>query len=168
MHWPVELQLFQVLTWGPSWVAQLVKNLFANVGDTREHQFNPWFGKIPWKRKWQLAPVCLPGKFHGQRSLVGYSPWGCKESDTSEHTNVDISHTISKCHILLTLPVSLEKSLEDSITWWRKQVFQNPNLYFCSKTWILSLAAYTISYFPWGDSLTFLSEQSSCQTMPKS
>ena len=42
--------------------------------------FNPWVGKILWSRKWQPAPVFLPGKFHGQKSLVGYNPWGCKES----------------------------------------------------------------------------------------
>ena len=36
--------------------------------------FNPWFGKILWRRKWQSTPVLLPGKSHGQRSLVGYSP----------------------------------------------------------------------------------------------
>ena len=41
-------------------------------------------GKIPWRRKWQSTPVLLPGKSHGQRSLVGYSLWGCKESDTTE------------------------------------------------------------------------------------
>ena len=52
----------------------------------RRHRFNPWVGKIPWRRKWQPTPVFLHGKFHGQRSLVGYSPWGCKESDTTEHT----------------------------------------------------------------------------------
>ena len=46
--------------------------------------FNPWIGKIPWRRKWQPTPVLLPGKFHGQRSLVSYSPWGRKESDTTE------------------------------------------------------------------------------------
>ena len=46
--------------------------------------FNPWVGKIPWRRKWQSTPVLLPGKSHGRRSLVGYSPWGCKESDTTE------------------------------------------------------------------------------------
>ena len=39
----------------------------------RRYRFNPWVGKIPWRRKWQLAPVFLPGKLHGQRSLVGYS-----------------------------------------------------------------------------------------------
>ena len=37
-------------------------------------KFNPWVGKIPWKRKWQSTPVLLPGKSHGQRSLVGDSP----------------------------------------------------------------------------------------------
>ena len=37
--------------------------------------FNPWVGKIPWRRKWQPTPVFLPGEFHGRRSLVGYSPW---------------------------------------------------------------------------------------------
>ena len=42
-------------------------------------------GNIPiWRRKWQSTPVLLPGKYHGQRSLVGYSPWGRKESDTTE------------------------------------------------------------------------------------
>ena len=43
-----------------------------------------WVGKIHWRRKWQLTPVFLPGKSHGQRSLVDYSPWGRKESDTTE------------------------------------------------------------------------------------
>ena len=40
-------------------------------------EFNPWVRKIPWRRKWQPTPVLLPEKFHGWRSLVGYSPWGC-------------------------------------------------------------------------------------------
>ena len=43
--------------------------------------FNPWVGKISWRRKWQPTPVFLLGKSHGRRSLVGYSPWGRKESD---------------------------------------------------------------------------------------
>ena len=45
--------------------------------------FDPWVGKIPWRRKWQPTPVFLPGEFHGQRSLAGYSPWDGKESDTT-------------------------------------------------------------------------------------
>ena len=50
-------------------------------------RFDPWVGKIPWRRKWKSTPVLLPGKSHGQRSLVGYSPWGPKESDTTEQLN---------------------------------------------------------------------------------
>ena len=46
--------------------------------------FNPWVGKIPWRREWQPTPEFLPGEFHGQRSLAGYSPWGHKELDTTD------------------------------------------------------------------------------------
>ena len=46
--------------------------------------FDPWVGKIPWSRKWKLAPVFLPGKSLGQGSLVGYSPWGHKELDMTK------------------------------------------------------------------------------------
>ena len=46
--------------------------------------FHPWVRKIPWRRKWPPTAVFLPGESHGQRSLVGYSPRGCKESDTTE------------------------------------------------------------------------------------
>ena len=50
--------------------------------------FNLWVRKIPWRRKWEPTPVFLPGEFLGQRSLVDYSPWGYKESDTAtEHTH---------------------------------------------------------------------------------
>ena len=43
--------------------------------------FDPWVGKIPWRRTWQPTLVFLPGKSHAQRNLVGYSPWGHKEFD---------------------------------------------------------------------------------------
>ena len=58
--------------------------------------FVPWVRKIPWRRKWQPTPV--PGKFHGWRSLVGYSPWGRKESDTTEQLHFHFS--LSVCQIL--------------------------------------------------------------------
>ena len=61
----------------------MVKNLSANPGRPR---FHPWVGKIPWRRAWQPTPVFLPGESRGQRSLVGYSPWDHKESDTTEAT----------------------------------------------------------------------------------
>ena len=63
------------------------KTLLQNKSLWR-HRFDPWVGKIPWSRKWQHAPVFLPGKSHGQKSLASYSPWGCKESDTIEHTPI--------------------------------------------------------------------------------
>ena len=67
-----------------SQVVLVLKNLPAKVEDMR-HGFDPWVGKNPWRRKWQPTPIFLPGNFHGQRSLAGYSPWGRKESDTTEH-----------------------------------------------------------------------------------
>ena len=52
----------------------------------KRHGFDPWVGKSLWSRKWQRTPAFLPGESHGQRSLVSYSPWGCKESDMTEAT----------------------------------------------------------------------------------
>ena len=52
----------------------------------RRHGFNPWVRKIPCRRKWQPTPVFLPGKSHGQRSLVSCRLWGRTESDTTEAT----------------------------------------------------------------------------------
>ena len=63
-----------------SLVAQKVKNLPA----IQETGFDPWLRKIPQRKKWQLTPIFLPGEVHGQRSLVGFSPWGRKELDTTE------------------------------------------------------------------------------------
>ena len=52
----------------------------------RRARFDPWVEKIPLRRKWQPTPVLLPGEFHGQRSQVGYSLYGRKESDTPKAT----------------------------------------------------------------------------------
>ena len=68
---------------GASQVALVVKNPPANAGDSG---FDPWVETIPWRRAWQPTPVFMPGKSLGQRSLTGYSPWGHKESDTTEAT----------------------------------------------------------------------------------
>ena len=60
----------------------------------RRREFASWVRKIPWRRKWQPAPVFLPWKPHGQRSLVGYSLWGRKELETTErltHKQINIS-----------------------------------------------------------------------------
>ena len=58
-----------------------VKASACNVGD---HGLIPGLERFPWRRKWQPTPVFLPGESHGWRSLVGYSPQGLKESDTTE------------------------------------------------------------------------------------
>ena len=65
-----------------SLVAQMVKNFCMQF---RRPGFNLWVGKISWRREWQPTPVLLPGESHGQRSLAGYKPCGCKEVDMTEH-----------------------------------------------------------------------------------
>ena len=67
-----------------SLVAQTVK-LLPTMRETLVQSWEiPWVRKIPWRRKWQPTPVLLPGKSHGWRRLVGYSPWGHRESDMTE------------------------------------------------------------------------------------
>ena len=84
-------------------MAQKVKSLPA-VQET-------WVGKIPWRREWLLIPVFLPGEFHGQRSLAGYSPWVYKELDITEQLHfhflssstfdpVSTPHTIHENQVL--------------------------------------------------------------------
>ena len=52
----------------------------------KRHRFDLWIRKIPWRTAWQPTPVFLPEESHGHRNLASYSPWGCKESDTTEET----------------------------------------------------------------------------------
>ena len=61
---------------------------FPSVSDSEESTYKAgelhWGRKIPWRREWKPTPVFLPGESHGQKNLVGCSPWSCKESDTTE------------------------------------------------------------------------------------
>ena len=59
---------------GSSQMELVEKNRSANAGDIKRHGFDPWVRKIFWRRAWPPIPVFLPGEFHGQRSLVAYSP----------------------------------------------------------------------------------------------
>ena len=68
----------------------VVKNV-CQFRRCKRQGFDPWVGKIPWSRKWQPTPVFLRGKFHGERSLAGYSPWGHEESDMSMHAQAKSS-----------------------------------------------------------------------------
>ena len=64
----------------------MVKNWPASAGDARDVSSIPGSGRSPGVGNGKPSPVFLPGKFHGQRSPVGYSPWGHKESDMTEVT----------------------------------------------------------------------------------
>ena len=68
--------------------------------------FNPWVGKVPWRRKWHPTPVFLPGKSHGQRNLVGYSPWGHKELDTTEQLTFAFTYILLQLCLRLSFPFS--------------------------------------------------------------
>ena len=71
----------------------------------RRYTLDSWVGKIPQRRKWQPAPIFLPGKFHGQKSLAGYCPWGHKEWDTSEQLSMHIALGIClHCYPTIPLP----------------------------------------------------------------
>ena len=73
-------------------LVQMVKNLPAMW----ETGFNPWVGKIPWRREWLPLPAFLPGESHEQKSLAGYSPWGHKESDMTEQLTLPL-HKFRSC-----------------------------------------------------------------------
>ena len=70
----------------------------CQCGRCKRCGFDPWVGKIPWRREWQPVPVFLPGKSHGQRSLVGHSLWDHKESDMTEHARMQ--NVVRRAHDL--------------------------------------------------------------------
>ena len=105
-HWRVGMEKKYMeasinITEKPKWTFWLIQYIMYNMSyfivprwlsgkesacKCRTHRFNSWVRKTPWRGKWQFALVFLPGKFHGQRSLAGYSPWVYKKLDTTEHT----------------------------------------------------------------------------------
>ena len=97
--------------WGLLWWLRWL-NICLQCGRPR---FNPWVGKISWRRKWKSTPVFLPGKSHGQKSLVAYSQWGCKELDTTERL-----HLLKETKELYTENYkTLMKEIKDDINRWR-------------------------------------------------
>ena len=67
----------------------------CSVGDTGDPGWITGSGRSPGGRKWQPPPVFLPEKYHGQRSLVGYSPWGHRELDMTEQLSAGHCHVLS-------------------------------------------------------------------------
>ena len=87
----------------------MVKNSPANAGDTKRRGFDSWVGKVSWRRKWQPTPVFLPGKFHGQRGVAGYSPRGLRvrHDRVPEYTNASYYATSSSEKAMAPTPVLL-------------------------------------------------------------
>ena len=76
---------------------------------------DPWVRGIPWRRKWQPTPVILPGEFHEQKSLAGYSPWCCKDSGMTEQLSLTHSKQVllqlSLCSFWLAIIKFLKKEV---------------------------------------------------------
>ena len=75
----------------------------------------PRFGKIPWRRKWLCTPVFLPGEFHGERSLMGYSPWGHKVSDTTDWLTLSLSMETVTDFIFLSSKITMNSDCSHEI-----------------------------------------------------
>ena len=88
---PVHLKFCPLLQGLPRWLSG--EESACQRKRRKRWGFIPWVGKIPWGRKWQPARVFLPGEVHRQRSLAGYSPWGHKELDVTEHLSYNGSRT---------------------------------------------------------------------------
>ena len=115
----------------PRWLSS--KESACQCRRHRRCRFNPWVRKIPWRRKWQPTPVFLPGKFHRQRTLAGYSPWGLKVLDTTEYHYVE-SEIYKRYQVVEHRSPELRKNI------WAEEIFWG-NLI---SNWRLSV--YGLSY----------------------
>ena len=84
---------------------------------SRKPRFDPWVGEL-WRRAWQPTPVFLPGKSHGQRSLVGCSLWGREESDTTEWLHFHFSFSCTGEGNGDPLQCSCLENPRDGGAWW--------------------------------------------------
>ena len=113
-------------------------------------RLEPWVEKILWRRKRQPSPVFLPGKFHGQRSLAGYSPWGGKESDTTEHNHSPACNLIIGYneHILYIFVINLEVNGFSWLLWAVLENESNPD-------WLLASVSETqVTMWTWDKHLS--------------
>ena len=96
----------------------------------KRFRFDPWVRKIPWKRAWQPTPVFLPGESHGQRSLTGYSPWGCKELDTTAVTQHARTLLVGMKTYTITLENIYPKPKRKEDVRYTKDTYMEPNFSF--------------------------------------
>jgi len=120
----------------------------CNAGDPSSI---PGSGRPPWRRKWQSTPALLPGKSHGRRSLIGYSPWGCKESDTTERLHFHFHfqyHLVLAAHSCPTLDTldcsppgsSVHGILQARILQWVAMPFSRGSSQPRDQTWVSCIA----------------------------
>ena len=101
--WTIIRVAFYGLCKTASQVSLVVKKPPATCWRCKRHGFDPSVRKIPWRKKRQSIPLFLPGKSHGQRSLVNYSPWDRRELDMTKAT--EHSHTQNcKSHLAAKNP----------------------------------------------------------------
>ena len=110
----------------PRWLSS--KESAYKCKSHRSWRLHPWVRMIPWRRKWQPTPVFLPGKPHGQRSLAAYSPWGCKELDTTEWLSCDTRkvcvyiHTHTHTHTRIFWALKKRKFCHLQTKWTRSRL----------------------------------------------
>ena len=122
--------LFQVINyrlpkrWMFSSLTSLVAQRVKHLSTMRETWVRSLGRKIPWRRKWQSTPVLLPGKSHGQRSQVGYSPWGRKESDTTEqlHYHYSFIGASQMVQVVMSLPANSRKCKRYGLAPWVRKI----------------------------------------------
>ena len=110
------------------WLKKIkIKKSACQCRRCRTGGFDPWVGKIPWRRKWQPTLVFLPEKSHGQRSLEGYSPWGCKVRHDWAYMQFKLLLGLGNCSPTLPphLPVYLVFFLSTRIGSNRKPISEN-------------------------------------------
>ena len=111
----------------------------------------PRSSKMPWRRKWQPTPVFLPAKSHGQKSLVGYSPWGCKSvghdlvtrtKHTIYHYFQDVEQSPNNVLLIFTHKAVLNLSRYDSSSWIEQNSILFRHLIEESRSRLITLASY--------------------------
>ena len=99
--------------------------------------FSPCVRKIPWSKKWQHAPISLPGKFYGQRSLVGYSLWGRKESDMTVYPHTHTHNQIC----LVSMQEKKQETHRENARWRDRHIYREDSHLTETETGVRQLQA---------------------------
>ena len=118
-----------------------------SVCQWKRRGFNLWIGKTPWRRKWQPTLVFLPGKSHGQRSLVGYCPWGRKRvrHDLATKTTTTSSLLWPVCHYVFIEKTEPGKPLSITVSLWILNASISPSLFLASFVSLAHCISLTVS-----------------------